>query len=58
MMRSQVAIQKTQLGDHMTAYVRQEWKSDALGGRELVQDFGRVVADPDQPYLAPIEVTV
>lgn len=57
-MRSQVTIQQTKLGDHMTAHVSEKWKADASGGREFIQDFGRVVADPDQPDPAPLELPV
>ena len=56
MMRSQLTIQQTKLGDHVTTHVRQKWKADAFGGGEPIQDFGRVVADPDQPYLASLEL--
>ncbi|GAC1641803.1 MAG: hypothetical protein NVS9B11_09680 [Candidatus Dormibacteraceae bacterium] len=57
-MRSQVTIQQTKLGDHMTAYVCEKWEANASGGREFIQDLGRVVADPDHPDPAPLDLPV
>jgi hypothetical protein len=52
----QVSVQEAKLGDHPAALIGEQWKADALGGREFAQDGRRIVADPDQADPAALEL--
>ena len=56
MVRFKVTIQETEFRDHPAADIGQERKANGVRTRKLTQYFGPIVADPDEPDAAPIEL--